>query len=425
VDLKRKLSRLAAPSVPAPADVEAAPAESPVVADLRRRIQALAASPRAKQVSARQRGPRHDTLPAVLCETPHGAVHRREHRFGVEHRHGSVALARSLEVLSADLGKLALDPALADVDPRRIVFFDTETTGLAGGTGTLAFLVGLGFYEDGGFKFEQLLLPEPGHEAPLLRYVVDRFAAADCVASFNGKSFDWPLLRTRCALGRINLPTVRHLDVLHCARRVFKFRGTEARLTYLEREVLGFEREDDLPGFEIPRTYFAYLRGGHGRGLEPVLTHNLHDLLALVALLGYVGERFAAAPPDDDPRERLGLAHAAARAGDSERAIAFAELVAAEGSGRLAAEALLLAGELHHKRGDVGRAATVYEDALVAAAGRPKTCAELRLRLAKLYEHALRDLARALEHAHGTALAEGQGAQQRRLARLSRRVARA
>ena len=125
------------------------------------------------------------------------------------------------------MASLALDPRLAGVDFRRVLYLDTETTGLAGGTGTVPFLVGLAWFEERSLRVHQLFLRRLGEEAPMLRVLAERMAESSCLVTFNGKSFDWPLLRTRFVLNRVPVPAeLPHLDLLHCARRVFKHRGS-------------------------------------------------------------------------------------------------------------------------------------------------------------------------------------------------------
>jgi uncharacterized protein YprB with RNaseH-like and TPR domain len=129
------------------------------------------------------------------------------------------------------LAQLALNPELESIDLRRALFFDTETTGLAGGTGTVPFLIGIAWFEDESMRIQQLFLPEMGKEAPMLHWLRERVQQSSCVVSFNGKAFDWPLLRTRFVLNRVPAPSLPpHLDLLHCARRVLRPRLQSVRL---------------------------------------------------------------------------------------------------------------------------------------------------------------------------------------------------
>ena len=173
---------------------------------------------------------------------------------------------------------------IADVD--QWLFLDTETTGLAGGSGTYAFLVGIAWWEGGGLEIEQFFLREYSEERALLCALRERIAERPVLVTFNGKSFDWPLLETRYRMSRkISVPTPRaHLDFLHPARNLWRLRLGSVRLSELERHVLGWDRGADMLSGLIPQIYFDYLRGGPPECLFPVLNHNQMDLRGLAAL---------------------------------------------------------------------------------------------------------------------------------------------
>jgi hypothetical protein len=358
--------------------------------------------------------------------TPHGTVHVSERVLSPEHRHGTAPVAAALDVEGPLVASLALHEELAGVDFQRMLFLDTETTGLAGGTGTVPFLVGLAWFEGRSLKVQQLFLPRLGEESPMLRVLAARMAESSCLVTFNGKSFDWPLLRTRFVLNRVPTPAeLPHLDLLHCARRVFKHRGSGTRLVHVEEQVLGHRRVGDVDGSLIPELYFRFLRGGDGSTLTPVLEHNAQDLLLLAALLGELVRRFrtGGASVDADPRDLLGFAGVALRARDYARAQAFAQAAAAGDSGTVGVEALALASRLSRMAGDASGAAGHLHRALNTARG--FQAATLNLELAKLYEHSLKDLPRALHHARLAAAAELPEDHRRRVLRLEGRLARA
>ncbi|MGH9140172.1 MAG: ribonuclease H-like domain-containing protein, partial [Vicinamibacterales bacterium] len=227
------------------------------------------------------------------------------------------------------------------------IFFDLETTGLSGGAGTLAFLVGCGWFDrDGSFITRQFLLARQADERVLLEAVAGELARAGALVSFNGKSFDAPLLEGRYLFHRIawsgrDMP---HVDVIHSARRFWKPRdrgthgmresrpfaasafnagrtGEGCSLQTLERQVIGARRHGDVPGFEIPGRYFQFVRSGDPAPLEPVLEHNRLDLLTLAALTARL-LNLARSGPDAiaDAREALALGHVYARGGLDERA---------------------------------------------------------------------------------------------------------
>jgi uncharacterized protein YprB with RNaseH-like and TPR domain len=171
-------------------------------------------------------------------------------------------------------------------DPNQWLFLDTETTGLCGGSGTYAFLVGIAWWESGGLEIEQFFMREYSEERSLLLALRERIAEHPVLVTFNGKSFDWPLLETRFRMSRkISVPTPRaHLDFLHPARSLWRLRLGSVRLSELERHVLGWDRGADLLSGLIPQIYFDYLRGGPPERLVPVLNHNQMDLRGLAAL---------------------------------------------------------------------------------------------------------------------------------------------
>lgn len=379
------------------------------------------------------RGPRVHELPGATHVTDHGELHVVEHRCAPGQQHGARAIHAARTVDADVVATLALDPLMRGLDFSRALYIDTETTGLMGGTGTVPFLIGTAAFEGEQLVVRKLLLRRLGEEAPMLHALAEQLREASCVVSFNGKSFDWPLLRTRFVMNRVKAPPVPpHLDLLHCARRVWKGRMERVRLVDIEREVLGFQRVDDVAGSEIPALYMAYLRGGDVAPIARIIEHNRLDLIALAALLAELVGRFAGLSAEEDPRDKLACARVAERAGDGGMARALASAaVLTHAEGPNAAEAWLLHARVARREGDVDR----EEQALLAAAaamGDPTpggsepaaslTRAHVHLALAKLYERSRKDPQRALPHARQTVPAEDEEQAARRLARLARRA---
>jgi uncharacterized protein len=189
------------------------------------------------------------------------------------------------------------DAALA-ADPSQWLFLDTETTGLVGGSGTYAFLVGLAWWDSGGLQVEQLFMRDFGEEHSLLLALDERIAERRVLVTFNGKSFDWPLLETRFRMTRSISPRTpaTHLDFLHPARQLWKPRLSSVRLSELERHVLhvspgsklDWTRDGDMNSGDIPEAYFSFVRGGLCAPLVPVFHHNQMDLRGLAALAGHI-----------------------------------------------------------------------------------------------------------------------------------------
>lgn len=439
MNLKRKLSRLtsAGPGSRPPLSAPNAPPPRPPralrtdeerrarIEELRGLLGKLIADDR-RRMRERPPPPARIELPGTLEETPYGPLHRIESWLEPTHCHGKVPIAGATRVNPEIVAKLALDPALGAIDPKRLLFIDTETTGLAGGTGTIPFLIGLAFFEDESLCIEQLVLRRPGEEAPMLRRLAERMEQASCIVSYNGKSYDWPLLRNRFVLSRVPVArTPLHLDLLHCARRIWRRRLGQVRLVNLEAEVLGMHREHDIDGAEIPARFWEFVRGADGSVLAPVIEHNAHDLVALAAILVSLVEHYDASSPAHEPADVLGVAELAVRADDGERARRYAE-VAAEGGGPadVTADALWLAAELARKRGDHLARIALLERALAESEDEERK-ARAHLALSKLYEHRLRDYERALEHARHTAAAEGIAERDHRIARIERKRAKA
>jgi uncharacterized protein YprB with RNaseH-like and TPR domain len=244
--------------------------------------------------------------------------------------------ARSLALLlphSAD----AQDSMKAAIDPEQWLFLDTETTGLAGGTGTYAFLVGIAWWDAGGLQVEQFFMRDLDEEHSLLLELSERMKQRPALVTFNGKSFDWPLLETRYRMTRAvpAFSPMVHLDLLHPARQLWRLRLGSVRLKDLERHVLGgdscsleWSRNDDIDSSLIPQMYFDYLRGGPAEPLVGIFCHNQMDLRGLAALAGKVlalldsgiGIANAAHAETRDPIEVLGLSRIMRNRGHSARA---------------------------------------------------------------------------------------------------------
>ena len=183
-----------------------------------------------------------------------------------------------------------IDPRFARMDPvhhHRLLHFDTETTGLAGGTGTRAFMIGAADWIEGRFRIRQLTITTMAAEGAMLRIFATWLDEDTVLVSYNGKCYDAPLLATRYRLARLPNPLAGrgHLDLLHPVRRHWKHEWPNCRLATAERQLLGIVREDDLPGSEAPTAWLTYLRGGSARNLRRVAAHNAQDLKSLAGVL--------------------------------------------------------------------------------------------------------------------------------------------
>jgi len=314
----------------------------------------------------------------------------------------------------------ALDADGADLVRARIV--DTETTGLAGGTGTLAFLIGVGFWEGGVLRVEQLLLRAPGDEAELLARLDRLLAGAGVLVTFNGRSFDVPLLRTRYLMNRMSAAALErpHLDLLPPARRLFRGRALDCRLQTLEWLILHRRRQHavDVPGAEIPGRYQSYLRTGDPAGLQAVAEHNRRDVVSTAVLLGDLLRRLGQ-PLEwaEDAWELLAAAQTWSCAGDPTRADAALARGLELARSPPARRCLLRArARLARRRGDGSLARALWERYRDEFPDENLGFVET----AKLCEHKLRDLSAALRAAEAAPRPGDELAH--RIARLRRRT---
>ncbi len=263
-------------------------------------------------------------------------------------------------------------------DPRNWLFLDTETTGLAGGTGTYAFLIGLAWWDANGLQVEQLFMRDYAEEHSLLAALAERLAERRVLVTFNGKTFDWPLLETRFRMTRqiFPQPASAHLDLLHPSRQVWRLRLGSVRLCELERYVLGFDRGPDLWSAVIPQLYFEYLRRGEeaAHPLAEVFRHNVMDLrgLALLAtkLCALLHEPELA---EADPLDLLGLSRLLRSRGHGPRARAVYERALAAGlPGALARAARRELALLAKRDRDFARATSLWEDLSTNSADFPE-----------------------------------------------------
>lgn len=351
------------------------------------------AKPWAREEEAAARPETGDSAPR-----PEEPFSREDHDFRLLSRYGGANLVRLLEVSEEAAARLQIRPEEPGVDLSQALFLDTETSGLAGGTGTFAFLIGVGFVEEDCFRVTQFLLRNPLGEAAMLEELAVLAAGRRDLVTYNGGSFDLPLLETRFALNGVASPfrNARHLDLLHPARRLFKPRHENARLSTLERELLEVERDDDIPGDRIPQVFFDFLRYGHHPAMESVLAHNRYDIVTLAALALRALERMDVDWHSDDPADLHGAGHHFWRRGESEVAIPLLERALSAGlSGRNRDRCLLDLGERRKQLGDWSGAIELWGRVDVVDS---RERLDVLVWLAKHEEHQRKDPARALTH---------------------------
>ena len=306
----------------------------------RHSVQSLAGVPAARTVEldpAEALGGRYRGTGSTRC-----LVVERE--YSPSACHGSILMQECAEAASfRDQLDVLAGTRVACRPEAPIVFLDIETTGLAGGAGTYVFLVGCGAFDAGAFSTRQFFLSGHAAERGLLAAVSDWLGDAGVIVTFNGKTFDVPVIETRYLFHRVRFPLARlsHVDMLHTARRLW--RGEEScALQVLEHTLLGVRREGDVPGAEIPARYLHYIRTGDARPLAPVLEHNRLDLRSLAVLTARAMRMAQEGPAAArDPGECLGLGRLYDRAGLCARAIDCYAAASREGADRdVRAEAL-------------------------------------------------------------------------------------
>ena len=323
----------------------------------------------------------------------------REVRYPIGQRHGAYTFSQLNEAIAiweASGREHPLSAAGKKAD--ELLFFDTETTGLSGGAGNAVFLLGYSRLEGEEVIVRQHFLPAPYAEATLYQSFLEQAQKSSHLVTFNGKSFDWPQVRTRHTLVRDQvpaLPTFGHLDLLHGARRLWKAELESCRLGIIEQEKLDVFREDDLPGFLAPVRYFDFLHSQDPDVIEGVLRHNETDVLSLITLYIHMTRLLADQPSSDvSVAERFEIARWYDALGDQEAAMAGYRLVA-DSDHVWSNRAKLAIGHLYKKQKNWQQALTVWEACIASSGYVPE---EVYIEAAKLCEHQLGDAEKALRY---------------------------
>jgi uncharacterized protein YprB with RNaseH-like and TPR domain len=330
----------------------------------------------------------------VWIETIYGKTYRMDQAFAPDYVHGEQPL--SLNAPLGLVGEWAHVESADQIPTENIYFLDTETSGLSGGTGTFAFLVGIGHFSKEGFRFTQFFLQDPSAEPALLAALSEYLTDCQALVTFNGKSFDAPILATRYALHNIHFPLrgTAHLDMLPLSRRLWKDRLPSRRLGFLENILLGVERmEDEVPGYLVPQIYFDYLHTRDARPLKGVFYHNTVDVISLAGLFSFILETL------DRPSEKavsestdlIAVARLLDDLGYPEKAADLYEigLKSLTPDNAIYLDTLERVSRLYRRRSEPDKAIEKWEAGVTA--GDLKSAVEL----AKYYEHTLRDYAGA------------------------------
>jgi uncharacterized protein YprB with RNaseH-like and TPR domain len=230
--------------------------------------------------------PIQTTLSGDFILNSFGETFLHTEKFAKDYQHGDVTISTPVSITT--LARWAKTPQLEPLFSRDLIFLDTETTGLSGGTGTFIFLVGIGFQTDEGFQVKQFFLRNPAEENAFLSALDESVSGFQGLVTFNGKSFDIPILRTRYTLNGFSSPLsgMNHIDLLPLARRLWKYRLSNRNLSVLETEILKMGRSnEEIPGWMVPEMYIDYCRNGDSRPLKGVFYHNAMDIISLAGLL--------------------------------------------------------------------------------------------------------------------------------------------
>jgi uncharacterized protein YprB with RNaseH-like and TPR domain len=393
MDLKERLRQLSSISKVPVAPIE----EEEGRGDLRERLDRLLRT--GKVYPKREHFPIEKLIHGEIISTPGGETFRAEEYFPPHFRYGEMTLAELHNIPTYPAHLLSGDERLREIDFRKALFLDTETTGLSGGTGTFAFMVGLGFFQGDGFVVQQLFMRDYSEERASLSILQDILDSYQFLVTFNGRHYDIPLLETRMILSRkrSKIKEMPNFDLLYPSRKIWKGAYENCRLVTLESRLLGMEREDDIPSEWIPSLYFEYVQTGDARKIHRVFYHNRMDILTMVALAGRIHLVY------HDPqaaRPRKGVEHFSLGRlfwdhGDREKAIPCFEIALKRCDDDLAWEVMKWLSMAFKKTGQGEKAQSLWHEMMewpFKRDGHPY------IELAKYHEHRLKEFEKAIEY---------------------------
>ncbi len=354
---------------------------------------------RMARIDARYQGepaPETRALPGGReVQTGRGAHWEFEELWPAHYRHGTADVGALSELPADLLQALVNEEVTAPVG--RWAFLDTETSGLSGGSGTFAFLVGVGWISERGFELRQFFMREHGEEPSLLEALSECLQGFDLLVTYNGRAFDQPLLETRYRLSRIPepFPRMKHVDLLYSARRLWRLALDSCRLQELEQRILGVERHGDVAGGLIPNLYFQYLNTRDFRPLAPVITHNAIDILSLACLTAIVPVAFREPARLSAGAEMVALARYFRNEGRLEEAVSLMRgALSRQLDDALLWETLWQTAEMERKLGRMGAAVALWSELSTVANPRRGEALE---KLGLYYERNERNYGLALE----------------------------
>ena len=393
MDLRERLKQLSSISKTPPAPT----IEDEEGGDLRGRLDRLLRSE--KVYRKRELFPIDKLVDGKIVSTPEGETFQAEEYFPSHFRYGEMTLTEILDIPTYPAHLLSRDDRLKELDFRKALFLDTETTGLSGGTGTFAFMVGLGFFQGDGFVVHQLFMRDYSEERASLSILQEILDSFQFLVTFNGRHYDIPLLETRFILSRkrSKIREMPNFDLLYPSRKIWKGAYENCRLVTLESRLLGMEREDDIPSEWIPSLYFDYIQTGDARKIHRVFYHNRMDILTMVALAGRIHLIY------HDPqaaRPRKGVEHFSLGRlfwdhGDRQKAIPCFEIALKRCDDELAWEVMKWLSMAFKKTGENEKARSLWKEMMewpYKRDGHPY------IELAKYHEHRLKEFEKAIAY---------------------------
>ncbi|WP_264802991.1 ribonuclease H-like domain-containing protein [Cytobacillus sp. NCCP-133] len=323
----------------------------------------------------------------------------REKEYCLDQMHGIYSFGQFKSAVEAwNSTRLRHPLSAAGRDPENIFFFDTETTGLGGGTGNSIFLLGQASLQGNKIKLKQHILPHPGAEVPLFKSFLESIDYSAMV-TYNGKAFDWPQVKTRHTLIRQHLPKLPlfgHFDLYHAARRMWKHKLERIKLSAVEKDVLGIERKDDIPGFLAPMIYFDFVERKNPEGMLGIIKHNEIDILSLISLYTHLSFQILRLDDKQTPMEIYEVGRWLSSLGESSEAQTAFNNISGGETPEASAARFALAFE-HKKHKNWEEAAVLWKE--TAENGTLKTRIISCVELAKIYEHRSKDINRAIGYA--------------------------
>jgi len=366
--------------------------------DIRDKLEALAGYMTEGREASRpdRAGNLQEYIPGEACENRLGSYYKVVTEKPVAGSHGSVSLGDVRQFIPSIIH--TLDPRIVIPDAASscdILFLDTETTGLAGGAGTVPFLTGIGYFTGESFRVVQYFMRDFSEEQAVLFDLARHVTPNTIFVTYNGKCYDMNILGSRYTMAKIDNPFegVPHLDLLFPVRRLWKRRIGSCSLIHVEENILDFFRQDDIPGWEIPQRYFEYIRTGDARLIAQVITHNVFDIQSLAAVL-LVAARVYRDPVSvlNNWQDFLSMGRIYHTRGEHKKALeCFKRSAASSQQKKDRLQALLLLGAMFKKNQDWADAEKVWQYIIEK---HPSNMAA-REELAKMYEHRNKDYAQA------------------------------